>query len=103
MAIYNTNFTRGETGNTLKAGDTLRVTIEGADWAQCAIYEHGMPVTTDFDDNRDGKVECMLPTLKWKGKIGVYDTFPAGSYVLKTRAWINNRMQGWNDQFEIVS
>ena len=101
--IYETNFSRGETGNVLKAGDTLTVKIEGASWAQCAIYENGMPITTDFDDNRDGKVECNLKTLKWKGSIGDYDTFPSGKYELKTRAWINNRMQGWNDIFEIVS
>ena len=101
---YSVNWVRDpQKGNSIKAGDTIVVSIAGADWAQVAVYESGLPIQTDFDDNRDGKVQCEIKTLKWKGVVGDYDKWPTGKYVLKTRAWINQRMQGWNDEFEVIA
>lgn len=104
---YSTNFIRTDQGNGIKQGQSLKVTIDGADWAQSAIYKDGMPINTDFDDNRDGKVVCEFKLLNRivdrSGAIRIqYVPYQTGEYVLKTRAWINNRMQGWDDKFVVV-
>ena len=105
MTTYSVNFVKDpKKGNSIVAGDSVVVSIDDPEcqFAQIAVYVDGLPISTDFDDNKDGKVQCIIKTLKWKGKIGDYDKWEKGTYVLKTRAYINQRMQGWDDAFEVI-
>lgn len=101
---YNVNWIQSPNGNAIKSGDTLKVTITGADHATVAIYENGLPINTDFDDNKDGKVVCEIKLLERQSSQGnvSYVGYPKGTYVLKTSAWINGKTQMWKDEFFVI-
>ena len=105
MTPYSVNWTRDKThGNSIQSGATLLVKVEGADHATIAVYQEGILVNVDFDDNKDGKVECQIKLIQRSVISGqvIYSGFPKGKYHLKTRAWINSRGKGWDDEFQVI-
>ena len=102
---YQTNFFKGENGNSIRSGDTLTITLEDVDHASGAIYENGLPIQADFDDDRDGTVVLSFRLLEYQHINGVRRIvgLEPGTYVLKVRGYKDGRGgNGIDDEFLII-
>ena len=106
MPVYNTNFVKSQTGNVIKSLDTLTVTVEGADHVSGGIYKDNLPIQIDFGfkDPDTGNAQLEFKLAKRAIVDGIWRTvgLAPGKYLLKTRAYIAGRGQGWEDLFDIV-
>ena len=108
--IYSVNWVKDpQKGNSIVAGDTIVVSITpklptDQDFCTCAVYRDGFPITTNFDNMDEGKVQCVIKTLQPRNRhiYGDYENWPKGKYLLKSYAWIEGRMQYWKDEFEVI-
>jgi len=105
MPIYNTNFIQKDDGNSINSGTTLEVKIDGADHVSGGIYKDGLPIMADFGYKEDDGNAYLRFKLQKRAIVdGEWRSvgLALGTYTLKTRAWISNRGQGWDDEFKMT-
>lgn len=99
--MYKANWTKMSEGNGITSGSTLTVSVDNASHISGGIYKDNLPVQIGFAFGPDPLTFKLSKRARVDGEwrtVGL----ALGKYVLKIRAYVNNRGQGWDDEFEIV-
>ena len=99
--MYKANWVKTPQGNGVKSGTILEVDIQGASHISGGIYKDDLPIQAGFAFGPDPLKFKLAKRARVDGKwrtVGL----SLGSYVLKVRAFVDGRGQGWDDEFLII-
>ena len=98
--MYKANWTQTRQGNGIQSGSVLEVDIQDASHISGGIYKDDLPIQAGF---AFGPEPLKFKLAKRARVDGEWRTvgLALGSYVLKVRAFVNGKGQGWDDEFLI--
>ena len=99
--MYKVNWIKTPLGNGIRSGDILTVEVEGASHISGGVYKDNLPIQAGFAFGPDPMTFKLAKRAIVDGEwrtVGL----ALGKYTLKTRAYVDGRGQGWDDEFEIV-
>lgn len=89
---YSVNWTKTPAGNAIKEHETITVKVSNAEFVSGGVYMNNLPIIAGFGMGDTMKIKLSRKDMNLEGF----------SLVLKTRAWVDNRSQGWDDQFLVI-
>lgn len=99
--MYKVNWIQTPQGNGIQSGTVLKVDVEGASHISGGIYKDDLPMQAGFSFDPDPLTFKLAKRAIVDGEwrtVGL----ALGTYVLKTRAFVDGKGQGWDDEFQIV-